>query len=183
MHVCMLAPTSVVSGKSSIPGPTRKKACHNEFYKVISKIQILLVHPTQQRASVKLLEPGPSVQSGLEDGQQPPSPSSSSVMETGHFTKIKALGRESTVNTRMKQADLVGKGKREGREGKEGEGKQCISISEGQEGPTQQEGVIWMEGAYSLKLAEEEEKLVARTSTIPPCLSDPHHLNTEQQSP
>ena len=104
-------------------------------------------------------------------------------METGHFTKIKALGRESTVNTLMKQADLVGKGKREGREGKEGEGKQCIGISEGQEGPTQQEGVIWMEGAYSLKLAEEEEKLVARTSTIPPCLSDPHHLNTEQQSP
>lgn len=127
---------------------------------------------------VKLLEPGPSVQSGLEDGQQPPSPSSSSVMETtGHFTKIKALGRESTVNTLMKQADLVGKGKREGREGKEGEGKQCIGISEGQEGPTQQDGVIWMEGACSLKLAEEEKKkLVARTSTIPPCLSDPHHL-------
>ena len=101
---------------------------------------------------------------------------------TGHFIKIKALGRESTVNTLMKQADLVGKGKREGREGKEGEGRQCIGISEGQEGPTQ-EGVIWMEGACSLKLAEEEEKLVARTSTIPPCLSDPHHLNTEQQSP
>lgn len=51
---------------------------------------------------------------------------------TGHFTKIKALGRESTV-TLMKQADLLeGKG-----EGKEEERGQCIS--EGQEEPTQQD--------------------------------------------
>ena len=65
-----------------------------------------------------MLEPGPSVQSGLEDGQQPPSPSSSSVMETtGHFTKIKALRRESTVNTLMKQATWWGRerGKEDGR--------------------------------------------------------------------
>ena len=33
-----------------------------------------------------------------------------------------------------------------------------------------------MEGACSLKLAKEEEKLVARTSTVPPCLSGSHHL-------
>lgn len=50
------------------------------------------VHPEES------LEPDPSVQSGPEDGKQPPSPSSSYVVETtGHFTKIKALGRESTV--------------------------------------------------------------------------------------
>ena len=72
----------------------------------------------------------------------------------------------------------MGKGKREGREGKEGEGKQGIGISEGQEEPTQQDGVIWMEGACSLKLAKEEEKLVARTSTVPPCLSGPHLSKT-----
>jgi len=72
-------------------------------------------------------------------------------------------------------SDLVGKGKREGRKGKEGEGKQCIGISEGQEEPTQQDGIIWMEADCSLKLAKEEEKLVAKTSTIPPCLSDPNH--------
>lgn len=41
-----------------------------------------------------MLEPGPSVQSGADDGKQPPSPSSSYVIETtGHFTKIKALGK------------------------------------------------------------------------------------------
>lgn len=33
-----------------------------------------------------------------------------------------------------------------------------------------------MGGACSLKLAKEEEKLVARTSTVSPCLSGPHHL-------
>ena len=32
-----------------------------------------------------------------------------------------------------------------------------------------------MEADCSLKLAKEEEKLVAKTSTIPPCLSDPNH--------
>lgn len=68
-----------------------------------------------------MLEPGPSVQSGLEDGQQPPSPSSSSVMETtGHFTKIKALGRESTVNTLMKQAIWWGRERGKGEKGRKG---------------------------------------------------------------
>lgn len=39
---------------------------------------------------------------------------------TGHFTKIKALGRESIVNTLMKQATWWGKERGKGEKGRKG---------------------------------------------------------------